>query len=65
MKFLMEIECDNDAFVDHPSGEVARLLRYAAERIEDTPIHERAVPIGTLWDTNGNRVGFFHFVREG
>ena len=59
MKFILEIECDNDAFADDPSAEVARLLRNAAERVEDVPLAHRAEPIGILRDGNGNHVGFF------
>lgn len=64
-RFVVELECDNDAFAEAPSAEVARILRDIANRIEDTPLDSRAIPIGTARDLNGNRVGFFRFTEEG
>jgi len=49
---LVTIECGNDAFDDAPASEVARILRRAADRIEndgDTDFRLR--------DVNGNTVG--------
>lgn len=58
MKFTVEIDCNNAAFVDHPhgaGGEVARLLRVVAEAVE------RGTRGAPLYDENGNRCGRFDF----
>lgn len=60
-RFIVELECENEAFVGGVSAEVARILRNIADRIEDVPLDGRAVPIGTARDLNGNRVGSFRF----
>ena len=48
-RFRLEIELENDAFRD--SGELPRILRAVAKRIEDG---ERS---GTVMDINGNSCG--------
>jgi hypothetical protein len=63
MKWRLEIDTDNDAFVNSPSAEIARILRYAADNVDvmqDTGITEGEAK---LTDANGNTVGSFDFVR--
>ena len=48
-RFRLEIELENDAFRD--SGELPRILRAVAKRIEDGEIR------GTVRDVNGNTCG--------
>jgi hypothetical protein len=56
MKFKLEIECDNAAFEDDPSYEVARILKEAAtEKVEQGTL------TGKLYDINGNLVGSFTY----
>lgn len=56
MRFTLEITgMGNAAFQEEEGGpemEVARILRRAAERVE-----EGFLDAGSLWDTNGNKVG--------
>lgn len=58
-EFELHICTDGDAFADAPAAEIARLLRKAAQSIEEDG-HER---IGRLLDINGNRVGFWSHPR--
>ena len=52
--YKIEIETDNAAFEDDQAGEVARILRDLADRIESLG----AVPTDSLIrDINGNQVG--------
>jgi hypothetical protein len=53
--FKLEIETDNAAF-DDPYHEIARILRWAAKRIEATQ-----TDAGRLVDYNGNSVGSFEY----
>jgi hypothetical protein len=55
-KFIVTIECNNDAFVDDPNAEVARILHKIADRL--TAADEIA---GRVNDVNGNRVGTFAY----
>ena len=55
MKFVLKIEADNEAFQPDPRVEVARLLRRAADKLEQGDM------AGTLRDFNGNTVGEFTF----
>jgi len=57
MKFTLTIESDNDAVTDPQTGnlEVARILRDAAQRIEDGAISN------VCRDTNGNVVGHWRY----
>ena len=50
-KFTLEIECDNAAFDDDQSGEIARMLEQAAKNVRDGYVSY------SLSDANGNRVG--------
>ncbi len=57
MKYIIEIECDNDAFYceqdDHaPGGEVMRILTYLL-----SSMGEHDLPVGKIRDRNGNTVG--------
>jgi hypothetical protein len=56
MRFLVEIECDNAAFEDDPSCEVARLLRLIARGVEKDGSQE-----GGLRDSNGNSCGSYKY----
>lgn len=56
--FTLSIKTDNAAFED-PNAEVARILRDAAERVE------QGFSRGLLRDINGNTVGDFDFAGEG
>jgi len=51
MIFKLSIECDNAAFEEDLFGEVGRILRQAAQKME-----RHDIP-GTLFDSNGNSVG--------
>ena len=51
MRFILEIECDNAAFSDSKSVEVARILHELADKIEDD-CDEYYIK-----DINGNSVG--------
>ena len=54
MKYVIEIDCDNDAFEDGSAREIRRLLRYVADKLA----WEYAPPgFLTLYDLNGNAVG--------
>jgi hypothetical protein len=51
------LRSDNDAFVDCPSYETARILRELADDIEASSMYCS----GNLTDINGNRAGSFEF----
>lgn len=55
--FTLKIKTDNDAFVDSPSTELARLLREVADDIEAGTMSAKLV------DRNGNIVGEFKGAR--
>jgi hypothetical protein len=59
MQFLVTIDCDNAAFEDDPSCEVARLLRLVARCVEKDGSQE-----GRLADSNGNTCGRYQFTEE-
>lgn len=62
MKFKLNIDCDNAAFQDDASHEVARILRELADRVEISggqPLSDF-----NLYDTNGNRVGEAKFTKR-
>ena len=52
--FVVQIDTDNDAFLPRWNDEVARILRYAADRVEYNTY-------GPLLDANGNTVGAYGF----
>ena len=57
----LSMELGNDAFADDCAGEIARILRVLADRIEqglpDEPIRLR--------DVNGNTVGQAEYIASG
>jgi hypothetical protein len=55
MKFIVEIDCENDAFKPRPQPEVASILQQLAERVDAHPGNE--LPSLSIMDSNGNRVG--------
>lgn len=57
MAFQMEIETGNDAFVNAPHMEVARMMRVAAERLNDGEQEGKCI------DLNGNVVGQWGFLE--
>lgn len=66
MRFVLEIECDNAAFAGDDdelavvqAQEVSRILRRAAEQVEEGAEYVR------LKDINGNRVGTARFIENG
>lgn len=56
--FKLTIKTDNAAFTDDPDAEVARILRAAADRVENGEMP------GALRDINGNTVGRFELVGD-
>ncbi len=51
MAFRLDIATDNDAFMEDPGGEVARILGDVAAAVEGGKRH------GKTFDINGNSVG--------
>jgi hypothetical protein len=51
-KVIIEIECENDAFVPHPEVELAEILRRLSQRMYDAGIVEgwKAVGAGRSTD---------------
>jgi len=58
--FRLDVECDNDAFSDDPTAEVARILRGLAQRLTGASPDE-SFP---LRDMNGNGVGSAEFTKD-
>lgn len=58
MRFIVKIDCDNDAFHDRPDWEVARILFDVAQRMQQG---ETAIQ---LRDRNGNSVGKASFTFD-
>jgi len=58
MKFIVEINCDNAAFVNSPEVEVSYILENIAKRVENGEVDS------AVRDTNGNTVGKFEFTFE-
>lgn len=56
--FTLTMDTGNSAFENDEGGEVARILRVAADRIE----HGRT-DVGRLWDANGNTVGEYRWAE--
>jgi len=52
--FKLDVSLGNAAFEDEP-GELGRILRRLANRLEDNP--PQVLDAGAVLDTNGNRVG--------
>ena len=59
MRFLVEIDCDNAAFEDDPSCEVANLLRKVVRAVEKDGSQE-----GRLADSNGNTCGSYRYEED-
>lgn len=53
MRFYLEINCDNEAFSQFPTTEIARILKCIAEKYE---AGEGGI-VETIRDVNGNAVG--------
>jgi hypothetical protein len=60
MMCRIDINCDNAAFEDDPTMEVARILRALADRLTHASPDE-AYP---LRDINGNAVGSLEFTKD-
>jgi hypothetical protein len=56
MKFVLTFDCDNDAFAGDAESEVMAILN----RIRNAVAEGRRT--GTVFDTNGNRIGEYAFV---
>lgn len=52
MKFMLEIECDNEAFQEDLQGEVSRIIRF-----DVVPYVQRGDRERWVRDANGNKVG--------
>ncbi len=55
MKFIVEIEVENDAFVPDSDIEVSRILEEVNHNIKN------GFKDGYVRDINGNRVGFYKY----
>jgi len=58
VKLRVEINLDNDAFIQHPGYEVYRVLDQVSNNVHDAD----TLDIGdgaSLFDSNGNTVGFW------
>jgi len=58
MKFILEVNCDNDAFQPRPEIELSYILTRLAQRLEDGKTY------GSIRDTNGQTVGEYEFTQE-
>ena len=56
MKFTLSFSTDNDAFYNDEDGEIARILRALADRVEGGDI---AAQHRNVSDINGNIVGTY------
>lgn len=56
--FKLEIETTSAAFDDYPLDEIVRALSSASRRLLVGVDH------GSLFDSNGNKVGYFEFTPE-
>jgi hypothetical protein len=59
MRIIITVETGNEAFIDHPAGEVARILRDLACQFEVLGLHRLVVR-----DSNGNAVGLVELEGE-
>ncbi len=59
MQFTLTINCENDAFLNNTSRELARILRLVAEHVPDNPDE------GKLRDYNGHTVGHWELTADG
>jgi hypothetical protein len=66
MALIVKIRCGGAAFEESPGTETGRLLRQLAEELESEPDSSRwlsGTPGGPLFDTNGNRCGYWRLGR--
>jgi hypothetical protein len=61
-RFVLYIDCDNDAFQPDPMPAIANILRSTVVRIE---AGDNASAFRTLHDANGNDVGRFKLSTRG
>ena len=57
-RFNLAMTCDNDAFAEDLTGEIARILRETAARVERDGMAD-ADFYQTIRDANGNDIGRF------
>jgi hypothetical protein len=57
MKFVLEVECDNDAFATDLAGTLGAIIGTCADQVEAGIFH------GTLRDPNGNTVAEYHLTH--
>jgi len=60
--FILKVSMDNDAFVDDPARELARVLRNAADQVIHGEMNVDAGDSKNLKDVNGNTVGEMRIV---
>lgn len=63
LNFKLQIACDNAAFEDDASAEIARILRDVANRVERGECRDYDKFL-SLRDVNGNPVGTFRLRDE-
>ena len=66
MKAVINIQMDNDAFVQHPNTELARILKVLANNIEGQEYGVACDSVGHMIgcrDINGNSVGRLEIER--
>lgn len=59
MRFVVKIDCDNAAFEDDPSCEVANILRKVVRAVE-----KDGSQCGGLRDSNGNTCGSYAYEED-
>ena len=57
MEFQLTINMDNAAFDDDLGGELARIVRHVARRLEDDSVTGDLLSKCSVRDANGNTVG--------
>ena len=57
MRFVLEVECDNDAFATDLAGTLGAIIRTCAGEVEAGVFH------GKLRDPNGNTVAEYHLTH--
>ena len=62
--FSINMETDNDAFVDNTKGEVLRILLDVTRRIENDSIDPGYRDKYPLFDLNGNIVGHLRWIND-
>ena len=64
MKFVIEINCNNDAFIGDPMREVVKILKNQATKLEKWTGDAEPIWRDSLRDDNGNKVGYAAFVKD-